>query len=125
MKLFNPHTDLSALRTRLTEDHGLRVVCYCAAWCRTCDTYRPALETLAGQLPHWTFIWVDIEDSPGWLGDEDIENFPTVLVQDRVGTRFWGVQLPYVEHLQRLLEGAEHLPVTADGPGQVDQLVQT
>lgn len=122
MELFNPHANLPALRARLAADHGLRVVCYCAAWCRTCDAYQPALEALAAQQAQWTFIWVDVEDSPDWLGDEDIENFPTVLVQDRHGTRFWGVQLPYIEHLQRLLDGAEHLPATTDGPGQVDQL---
>ncbi|MFT0533514.1 thioredoxin family protein [Castellaniella hirudinis] len=122
MELYNPHTQLPALLARLRQDQGQRVVCYCAAWCRTCDAYRPALEALAAQWPEWTFIWVDVEDSPQWLGDEDIENFPTVLVQDRRGTRFWGVQLPYAEHLRRLLEGAGQLPVTTDGPGLVDAL---
>ena len=122
MELFNPHIDLPALQTRLSQDEGRRVVCYCAAWCRTCDAYRPALETLAAEHPHWTFIWVDIEDSPHWLGDEDVENFPTILVQDRSGTRFWGVQLPYIEHLRRLLDGADKLPVSQDGPGDIAQL---
>lgn len=122
MKVFNPHTDLAALRDHLTQDAGRRVVCYCAAWCRTCDAYQPALEALAEQRPDWTFIWVDIEDSPDWLGAEDVENFPSVLVQDRAGTRFWGVQLPHIEHLQRLLDGADSLPVQHDGPGRVDQL---
>lgn len=122
MKVFNPHTDLPALRAQLAQDDGRRIVCYCAAWCRTCDGYQPALEALAARHPGWTFIWVDVEDSPDWLGDEDIENFPTLLVQDRAGTRFWGVQLPYVEHLQRLLEGAESLPVLAGGPGRIDDL---
>ncbi len=122
MELFNPHTDPQALRARLASDAGQRVACYCAAWCRTCDAYRPALEALAERLPQWTFIWVDIEDSPHWLGDEDIENFPTILIQDRQGTRFWGTQLPYVEHLQRLIEGATDLPVTQAGPGQLDTL---
>ncbi|WP_345795681.1 thioredoxin family protein [Castellaniella sp. MT123] len=124
MELFNPHTDPSALRARLSQDAGCRVVCYCAAWCRTCDAYRPALETLADSMPQWTFIWVDVEDSPDWLGDEDIENFPTILVQDREGTRFWGVQLPYVEHLRRLLEGAGDLPVLDAGPGSLDTLAR-
>lgn len=124
MKVFNPHTDLPALRQRLAQDAGRRVVCYCAAWCRTCDAYRPALEALAAQWPAWTFIWVDIEDDPDWLGDEDVENFPTVLVQDRAGTRFWGVQLPYAEHLSRLLEGAEDLPVLDAGPGEIEELAR-
>lgn len=122
MELFNPHIDLPALRARLATDAGLRVACYCAAWCRTCDAYRPALEALGERLPQWTFIWVDIEDSPEWLGDEDIENFPTLLVQDREGTRFWGTQRPHIEHLQRLIEGAAKMPVIEEGPGSLDEL---
>lgn len=124
MELFNPHTDPAALRARLSRDAGCRVVCYCAAWCRTCDEYRPAFEALADRMPQWTFIWVDVEDSPEWLGDEDVENFPTILVQDREGTRFWGVQLPYAEHLQRLLESAGDMPVLAAGPGNLDDLAR-
>jgi thiol-disulfide isomerase/thioredoxin len=122
MELFDPARDLPALQARLANDDGARVVCYCAAWCRTCDAYRPLLEALADRLPRWTFIWVDIEDSPEWLGDEDIENFPTILIQDRSGTRFWGVQLPYVEHLQRLIESAAELPVLQAGPGRIQDL---
>ena len=121
MKLFNPALDIHALRARLASDEGQRVACYCAAWCRTCDAYRPSLEALARQMPGWTFIWVDIEDSPEWLGDEDVEDFPTILVQDRAGTRFWGTQLPYVEHLQRLLGSTATLPVLDAGPGPLDQ----
>ncbi|HEX7387668.1 MAG TPA: thioredoxin family protein [Castellaniella sp.] len=121
MKLFNPATDLDALRERLAQDGGLRVACYCAAWCRTCDAYRPALESLAARLPAWTFIWIDIEDSPEWLGDEDVEDFPTLLVQDRQGTRFWGTQLPHIEQLERLINGAGTLPVLHAGPGLLDR----
>lgn len=124
MILFNPATDSQALRARLQHDAGLRVVCYCAAWCRTCDAYRPALEALATGLPQWTFIWVDIEESPGWLGDEDVENFPTLLVEDRQATRFWGAQLPHAGHLRRLIESAPTLPALTAGPGRVDDLAR-
>ena len=122
MKLFNPATAPDALRARLAADSGNRVACYCAAWCRTCDAYRPAFETLADQLPQWTFIWVDVEDSPEWLGDEDVENFPTILIQDHEGTRFWGTQLPHVEHLRRLIEQAPQLPILENGPGNLGEL---
>ncbi|MGB6154380.1 MAG: thioredoxin family protein [Castellaniella sp.] len=119
MKVFNPHSDLAALQQQLADNHNMCVVCYCAAWCRTCDTYQPAFEGLAAQHPDWTFIWVDVEDSPEWLGDEDVENFPTVLVQDAGGTRFWGTQLPYIDHLKRLLDGANRLPIVQAGPGDI------
>jgi hypothetical protein len=124
MKLFNPATDPDALRARLAADSGRRVACYCAAWCRTCDAYRPALESLADSLPDWTFIWIDIEDSPEWLGDEDVEDFPTLLVQDAGGTRFWGTQLPQIGHLRRLIEGAAGLPALATGPGRLESFVR-
>ncbi|CAM5206412.1 Thiol-disulfide isomerase/thioredoxin OS=Castellaniella defragrans OX=75697 GN=HNR28_001225 PE=4 SV=1 [Castellaniella defragrans] len=122
MNLFNPATDTDTLRARLAADSGRRVACYCAAWCRTCDAYRPALEALADLLPGWTFLWIDIEDSPEWLGDEEVENFPTLLVQDREGTRFWGTQPPHVEHLRRLIDSAATLPVLDTGPGRLDEL---
>ncbi len=122
MNLFNPAIDPVALRARLACDAGSRVACYCAAWCRTCDAYRPALQALAAEMPQWTFIWVDVEDSPEWLGDEDITDFPTLLVQDAQGTRFWGTQLPYAEHLRRLLQGAAQLPASQDGPGRIEAL---
>jgi len=122
MNLFNPATDPDTLRARLAADSGRRVACYCAAWCRTCDAYRPALAALADELPGWTFLWIDIEDSPEWLGDEEVENFPTLLVQDREGTRFWGTLPPHVDHLRRLIEGAAGLPVADAGPGSLDEL---
>lgn len=123
MELFNPGTGAKALRARLASDNGQRVVCYCAGWCRTCDAYQPLLRTLAAELPAWTFIWVDIETHPEWLGDQEIENFPTLLIQDALGTRFWGPQPPYAEVLRRLIEGAGKLPIVPAGPGQVDALM--
>lgn len=121
MTLYNPHTDLDALRARLTQDQGRRIVCYCAAWCRTCAAWQDLYRALAPQHPDWTFIWVDIEDSPQWLGDEDVDDFPTLLIQDRQGTRFWGPQQPVPDILQRLLQHADHLPVLDmdTGPGRI------
>ncbi len=124
MKLFDPHATPQALRDRLAADSGRRVACYCAAWCRTCDAWRPLLEALADEYPGWTFLWVDVEDSPEWLGDEDIENFPTILVQDRDGTRYWGAVQPRAEQLRRLIDGAADLPVQAAGPGSLDALAR-
>ncbi|HUH39959.1 MAG TPA: thioredoxin family protein [Castellaniella sp.] len=119
MTVHDPQTDLPALRTRLAMHDGLRVACYCAAWCNTCTQYRPAFEALARRMPEALFIWVDIEDTPEWLGDEDVENFPTLLVQDAQGTRFWGTQLPHIEHLERLLKSAETLAPVDTGPGDL------
>lgn len=119
MTVFNPRTDLPALRERLATHTGLRIACYCAAWCDTCSEYRPAFEALAARMPEALFVWIDIEDDPEWLGDEDVENFPTLLLQDHEGTRFWGTQLPHIQHLERLIRSAAAMPPSDAGPGDL------
>jgi hypothetical protein len=46
---------------------------------------------------------VDIEDHPELLGDEDVENFPTIAIVDKTEVRFMGTILPHIEHLDRLI----------------------
>lgn len=104
MPVLNPLHDLSALQARLAACPGLVVVCYCAAWCDTCTQYRGEFERLAQRLPQHAFAWVDIEDSPDLLGEEDVENFPTLAIQGAEGNRFFGTLLPYISHLERLIE---------------------
>ena len=54
-------------------------------------------------MPERVFAWIDIEEHAELLGDEEVENFPTLLVQlgDRV--LFYGPMLPHIGHLERLL----------------------
>lgn len=94
-----------------SQPHDKVVVCYCAAWCRTCSQYQPLLEDLSKQFTEWSFIWVDIEKHPEWLIDDDIEDFPTVLLQNSQGVKFFGTLLPHIEHLKQLIEGFDDLPV--------------
>jgi thiol-disulfide isomerase/thioredoxin len=95
--------DTPALAQRLASKEGTLVLCFCAAWCDTCKEYQPKLEGLASQHPEVCFVWVDIEDHPELLGDEDVENFPTIaIVQDKT-VRFMGTILPHIEHLDRLI----------------------
>ncbi|WP_245150638.1 thioredoxin family protein [Pollutimonas harenae] len=115
---------MSALASRLREQEGLAVVCYCAAWCDTCTEYRPGFNALAGKLPQHTFIWVDIEENPELLGDEDVENFPTLLIQDRRGSLFFGTLLPHISHLERLIGSLdEHSPLIEPSPGALPDLL--
>jgi thioredoxin 1 len=79
------------------------VVCLCAEWCGTCRDYRPALARLAQAHPHWCFAWVDIEEHADLLDEIEVETFPTVLVADEAGQRFFGPLLPHIETLARLL----------------------
>lgn len=104
MPVFEPATDPAALRAALAQPHTWLVVCFCAAWCDTCQDYRPKFNELSQVLSRHVFAWIDIEDHPELLGDEEVENFPTLLVQVGSKTVFYGPMLPHIGHLKRLLE---------------------
>lgn len=87
------------------------VICFCAAWCDACKAYQPKYEALGQQHPDICFIWADIEDYPELLGDEDVENFPTIAIVQDHQVRFMGTILPHIEHLSRLIQ-------TMQTPGQ-------
>lgn len=124
MNLFDAQTDLPALAERIHAHEGLVVACYCAAWCDTCRGYRDGFEALARRLPEHLFAWIDIEENEALLDDEEIENFPTLLVQSPAGNLFFGPMPPHPEHLERLLRGmSTSTPATADGPASLRTLV--
>jgi thioredoxin-like negative regulator of GroEL len=86
-------------------DEGRWVVaCLCAAWCDVCKQYRPGFEALATEHPEQQFVWIDIEDQADLVGDLDVENFPTILIQHRDIVVFYGTMLPEPRQVARLLE---------------------
>jgi hypothetical protein len=56
------------------------------------------------RLADYVFVWVDIEDHPDLLGDEDVENFPTVLIERQGQKLFFGTMLPHIDQLERMIE---------------------
>ncbi len=80
------------------------VVCLCAEWCNTCKSYQTPFRELAAQYPAIHFVYLDIEDHADLLGDLDIENFPTLLIQKGEETAFFGTTLPEIALAQRLLD---------------------
>ncbi|HLU00359.1 MAG TPA: thioredoxin family protein [Burkholderiaceae bacterium] len=124
MNFFDAQTQRAELAHQLQTHDGLVVACYCAAWCDTCNAYRPGFEALASRLPDHLFVWIDIEESEELLDDEDIENFPTIVVQSDRGNHFYGVMLPHPEHLERLLQSLEvSSSVGPSGPASLRGLI--
>lgn len=84
---------------------SLHVACLCAAWCRTCESYREVFEAACAELPQdgLQVRWIDIEDEAELIGDLDIETFPTLLIADAAQVRFAGPLTPQPETLRRVL----------------------
>lgn len=91
------------LQQHLSQHHQI-VACLCAAWCDVCKTYRPKFEALAEQHPDMLFLWIDIEDQADLVGDLDIENFPTLLIQHHDVVTFFGTMQPDTTQLKRIIQ---------------------
>lgn len=99
----------------LAEDTWV-VACLCAAWCDTCRSYRPGFEQLAAAHPDKRFVWIDIEDQADFIGDIDVENFPTLLIQRGNDVAFFGTVLPDAKLADRLIAAqAEKTPSQLQG----------
>ena len=91
------------------EDGRWVVACLCAAWCGTCGGYRAAFESVAARHPDKTFVWIDIEDQADVVGDLDVDNFPTLLLQRDDTVAFFGPMLPDAKLAERLVQAQAEL----------------
>ena len=85
------------------------VACLCALWCGTCGTYRATFEELAARHPDTVFVWIDIEDQADVVGDLDIDNFPTLLIQREDNVAFFGTVLPDGGLAHRMVQAQQAL----------------
>jgi len=85
------------------------VACLCAQWCGTCATYRATFEELAARHPDTNFVWIDIEDQADVVGDLDIDNFPTLLIQREDNVAFFGTVLPDGGLAHRMVQAQQAL----------------
>ena len=99
---------------------GWIVACLCAAWCGTCTGYRAAFDSVAARHPDKTFVWIDIEDQADVVGDLDVDNFPTLLLQQRDTVAFFGPMLPDALLAERLLQAQAEL-----APEELDRLARS
>jgi thioredoxin 1 len=103
MKSLSLEIDNRTLLVEMLADDNWAVVCLCAAWCDVCRNYRASFDAWALDHPDKHFIWVDIEDQADVVGDLDVENFPTLLIQRGDIVAFFGTVLPDVKMANRLL----------------------
>ncbi|MDR5755665.1 thioredoxin family protein [Caballeronia sp. LZ035] len=116
MPALNLDTDAERIAERIAEPGTLFVACLCAEWCGTCREYLDGFNGLADTHPEICFAWIDIENHADLLDDLDVENFPTILIEDSVTTRFFGTVLPQASIVQRLLTDLTALPNMAGAP---------
>jgi len=102
------------------EDGRWVVACLCAAWCGTCGGYRAAFESIAARHPDKTFVWIDIEDQADVVGDLDVDNFPTLLLQRDDTVAFFGPMLPEAKLTERLVQAQAEL-----APAELARLAQS
>jgi len=96
------------------------VACLCAAWCGTCTSYRATFERLAARHPDKHFLWIDIEDQADLVGDLDVDNFPTLLLQRGDTVAFFGTMVPDGGVAERLVQAQAELP-----PAELARLAQS
>lgn len=103
-----PYTILDKDNSRqlaaILDQDGWVVACLCAQWCGSCREYQVAFEALAQRHPGHHFVWIDIEDQADLVGDIDVENFPTLLIQRGPVVTFFGTMLPEVRLAERVLQ---------------------
>lgn len=100
------------------------IACLCAAWCDTCRSYRSAFDELASRHADKRFVWIDIEDEADVVGDIDVENFPTLLIQRSDTVAFFGTVLPDIKLADRLIEaqvGKSEAELRAEAQGSADR----
>ncbi|HBI68502.1 MAG TPA: hypothetical protein DDZ22_05605 [Massilia sp.] len=84
------------------------------------DSYRAAFDGIAARHPDKVFVWIDIEDQADVVGDLDVENFPTLLVQRDDTVAFFGTMLPDPAVAERLVKAQAEL-----APAELARLAQS
>ncbi|MDY7578648.1 thioredoxin family protein [Herbaspirillum sp. RTI4] len=80
------------------------IACLCAEWCGSCREYGEQFAALAQRHPQHHFVWIDIEDEADLVGDLDVDNFPTLLIQHGGTVAFFGTVKPDIQLADRLFK---------------------
>ena len=96
-------TNRDAIQARLTADTWA-VACLCAAWCDVCQEFRERFAEIAAKHPDKLMLWIDVEDEADIVGDFEVENFPTLLIQRGNRVAFYGPIEPDAGSTDRLIK---------------------
>lgn len=91
------------LATALAGDRWV-IACLCAGWCGSCRDFAAQFSAWAERRPEHHFVWIDIEDQADLVGDLDVDNFPTLLIQRGSTVNFFGAMEPDTRQAERLLQ---------------------
>lgn len=108
MSILTLTADTQAQLREWLQGEVMLVACLCAAWCDVCREYRGQFEQLAVQNSNANFVWIDIEDQADLIGDFDVTNFPTLLVQRGRHVTFFGSVPPGLPIAARLIQSQLH-----------------
>jgi len=105
MPALDPVTDAARIAACLNAHDTLLIACLCAQWCGACRNYRATFDQIADAHPRHCCVWIDIEDHADWFSDIDldVDNFPTLLIEDAQAVRFFGPVLPHRTVVERML----------------------
>jgi thioredoxin 1 len=102
-----------------TMTSSVHIACLCAAWCRLCEEYAAVIDTVVASFQAEGVAlqvhWVDIEDEADFVGEVEVETFPTIIIVAGNVVRFAGPVTPQAPTLNRLLR-ATALGVSANAP---------
>jgi thioredoxin 1 len=104
---------------QLLAEHSTIVACLCADWCDVCQSYRPRFQQLAQSYPEILFIWIDIEDQASLVDHLEVDNFPTLLIQQHNVVGFYGTMQSDTNRLKRQIDSLAEM-----SPHQLEQLAQ-
>ena len=116
--------DRAHLRARHDSTPHVVAAVLCAQWCTTCREFLPMLDALAQRWPQHSWVWIDIEDDAGLVGDVDIETFPTLAIYVDATLAHFGPVLPNPALVERLVAGARPVAAT-DAHADIVGLVRT
>lgn len=96
------HDNRAQLAAMLSGERWV-IACLCAAWCDSCCEYRATFEALALRHPEKFFVWIDIEDQADLVDELEVDNFPTLLIQQAEVVAFFGSVAPDLRVADRLI----------------------